>query len=107
MSLAELLSRLPRWAAPPGLLEFGKFKGKTFQHVYENEDEYVMWVACHLDGKRNLTANQEAFVSFIRQQAQQELDRNKGPQGDEADAEGSEDEPKLCKSCGAPLEKSK
>jgi hypothetical protein len=118
--LGQFLRTVPRFQREaretPGVLSFGKFKGQTFEDVYMTQGEYVLWIADHLGVKadKDLGPNQRAFLSFLRQRGQQELDQNTGntsesppakdPQGDEA--EGFEEEP-VCPTCGAPFGKVK
>lgn len=114
--LGQLLRRLPRFAPPPppeGTLNFGRFKGRTFEDVWQNEKSYVLWVADHLGAPKaaKVTANQEAFLRHIETRAREEAaaagvnlaSDTEAPKGGQQPDEDEDWE--VCPACGAPLAK--
>lgn len=65
----SLLSKVSIKEQPhDGTLHFGKFKGKTFQEIFEKDPQYLKWVAVGMDpkGKNFLAEDKRKATDFLR-----------------------------------------
>ena len=64
---ARSLSSYPDTPVDDARLKFGKYKGKSFLWVWENDAAYVSWCVAHL--KTDSTPNHAAWVEYITEQS--------------------------------------